>query len=118
MTGDLRPKIKIVQTPLGEAPEWVRESWIGVTIPLVLDEPGVFQGFGVLSGPKTRLGDWWWGVTRRYGPIEGYQVYAAEAVELLGFSKPLAAQWWRQDASHLLRPGQTFIFDTGSCRKL
>lgn len=114
---DPRPRIKIVQTPLGEAPEWVREAWIGVTIPLVVAEARGYQGFGVLTGPKSWFACWWRLITRQTEPVEGYLVSAAEAVELLAFSRPQAAQRWRQNAPHLLGPKAHFVFDTAACKR-
>jgi hypothetical protein len=46
--------IRIVRAPAGEAPLWVRESWIGIELPLVGGrQPRVGQGVGALTGPKT-----------------------------------------------------------------
>jgi len=50
--------IRIKSIPSGEAPEHIRQAWIGVVIPVPprLTERRNFLGFGVLSGPKSRLG--------------------------------------------------------------
>lgn len=118
MTRDPRPRIRIVQAPIGEAPLWVREAWIGVELPVLVATPQVFETWGVLTSPKTWISYWW---RRLFGPsnkVEGYAVYSAEAIELLGFRQPLAAQWWRQNAPGFTHPRAQFIFDEPACLRL
>jgi hypothetical protein len=43
-------RIRIVSAPPGEAPQWVREQWIGCELPLVARMAiGTFSGVGVLK---------------------------------------------------------------------
>ncbi len=51
-------KIRIVACPPGEAPQAVREAWIGLELPLPPGRLGHRRGWlttGVVSGPRT----WW-----------------------------------------------------------
>ncbi len=55
-------KIRIVACPPGEAPQAVREAWIGLELPLPPGRLGHRRGWlttGVVSGPRT----WWQRVT-------------------------------------------------------
>ncbi len=77
------PSIRIVKTPPGQAPQWVREAWIGVEIPLPRQEGG-----GVSMGVRGGSPD-----SRNRG---GYQVDTATAIERLRSSNRGAAEWWDQ----------------------
>lgn len=108
-------RIRIIQRPEGEAPEWVRDAWIGLELPLLHPEPITTPGVGVLSGPKTWLG---WMIRRFTGRFErftGYLVDANDAVLRLEKRNPTAAIWWRTHAGALVAPGGEFIFDTAAC---
>jgi hypothetical protein len=72
----------VESTPLGEAPAWVRESWVGLTLPFV---DIALCGIGVLSGTVTDD-----------PPILSYRVPEADAISLLQVKSPTAAQWWRE----------------------
>ncbi|MEI8337934.1 MAG: hypothetical protein WCF92_02175 [bacterium] len=75
--------IKIISTPPGQAPEWVREKWIGVEIPVPMQalEPGLQMG--VKGGKPENSG--------------GYQVNTSEAIEALRKKSPEAAEWWEEN---------------------
>jgi hypothetical protein len=107
--------LKITSVPPGEAPAWVREKWVGLSLPLA-DEEGAahtFETFGVLSYPKSRIGYYWgrlWGKNKKE---TGYIVYCARAIEVLNQSSPGAATWWRSNAPWVDQPGTTFMFKEG-----
>jgi len=106
--------IHIISPPLGEAPLWVREAWIGLDLPV----RGSVRSFawrtsGVITGPKSLLGKIWAGLTGNFQRIEGYRVSARQAIDILDAKRPDAADWWRQNASHLL--SGNFIFDNAAC---
>ncbi len=109
--------IKIIATPPGEAPQHIREAWMGMVLPLA--SPAVKSGWawGVLTSPKT----YWAQQLRRLlgqGKREsGYCVEAATAIALLARSSPSAAEWWRESTPHLLNPGRNFIFSVESCEE-
>jgi hypothetical protein len=48
-TNDSQP---FIRSPIDEAPEWVRDAWIGVSIPLLIPSRRMVRGFGVLTGPR------------------------------------------------------------------
>lgn len=108
-------KVTIVQRPAGEAPEWVRDAWIGLELPLLcLTEVTVETG-GVLSGPWGRWSCWWARLTGRLGQTTGWAVDSARAIDLLSRKRPDAADWWRTHATRFTVPGQAFIFDSAAC---
>lgn len=106
--------VEIVQPPLGEAPLWVREAWVGLTLPVV--DRRRSASFGVLSGPRTWLGQQIATLTGRSERVDGYWVESALAIELLDRLKPDAALWWRGHCPQFDQPGMIFIFDIPACR--
>jgi hypothetical protein len=105
--------IRIVRAPIGEAPLWVREAWVGLTLPA--RSHGRWTGFGVLTGPRSCLGQLWSRLRGRGQRVEGFSVDAWEAVERLAARNPEAAAWWRREAAALVRPGSVFVFDDAAC---
>lgn len=75
-------KIKIVATPAGQAPLWVREQWVGLVLPV--DEKELFPvpQTGVLGGIPSPEN------------LGGYPVETTEAIRLLGEKSQEAAAWW------------------------
>ena len=47
--------------------------------------------------------------------LDAYAVRSAPAIKLLAQSRPEAADWWRANAPHLLKPWGMFAFDIASC---
>ena len=74
--------IRIIKTPRGEAPESIREAWVGLELPC---HPtlGFCDGHGLLSGKPLEK--------RQYA----FRVPQTEALEILHGSNPVAATWWR-----------------------
>jgi len=108
--------IRIITRPAGEAPEWVRDAWIGLVIPTGQTEPHAFAAFGVLSLPKGRSAEWWAVLTGRALRIDGYTVSAIEAVRILSDRNPEAANWWRANCPLLLEGrGGGLTFQTQEC---
>lgn len=108
--------IRIVRPPAGEAPLWVREAWVGLDLPLIGERaPKSFIGVGVLSGSKSYLGSLWQLLRGKVTRVTGYAVEASKAVGILAESNPSAAQWWQENAPHIIRPGRIFIFDEDAC---
>jgi hypothetical protein len=93
-------KIKIIATPSGEAPEWVRKEWIGLELPVV--EVDIENGiqFGVVKGgPPQNLG--------------GYSVETTNAIKILKEQSPEAAQWWLENP--LLKFMDVLVFKKEFC---
>lgn len=110
-----RRAVKIIRRPEGEAPEWVRDAWIGLVLPLAVDDVVTSAAFGVLSMPRNRLAEWWRLRTRKFDTVTGYVVDAGLAIDLLAETQPEAADWWRTHCPFFCKPGQTFIFDLPAC---
>src|SRR5215469_5604551 len=106
-------KVRIVALPPGEAPQWVREKWIGLELPIV-GQGGVYRGVGVTSRP-TFLGRLWRTFSGKAEMIDGYVVDARRAVEILEAAHPEAAAWWRENTPRILAQGRRFIFKRDSC---
>lgn len=108
--------VRITQRPEGEAPDWVRDAWIGLTLPTTHRTVRVWYGFGVLSGPHDAYRQWFSFFRRgRKQRVAGYRVNAKAAVDLLGVSHPQAAQWWREHVAVLLDGTRDFVFDAEAC---
>lgn len=109
--------IKIVATPPGEAPQHIREAWVGLVLPLAA--PSVRNGWvgGVLTGPRT-YGEHLLRRLLGQGRREtGYLVNVAVAVSLLERLNPSAAGWWRENAPNMVVPGRNFMFSAGVCEE-
>ena len=107
--------ITIVRRPIGEAPIWVRDAWIGLSLPTAQTSPRTWRGMGVLTGPTNaflQIRDVLLGRTLR---VSGYAVDACTAVELLAEKDPAAAQWWKDNVPELLGKKQGFVFDADAC---
>ncbi len=111
-----KPCLTIVKRPIGEAPEWVRDAWIGLQLPLARRGQRTWWTHGVLTGQKGWLAITWALVTGELESTSGYAVSAATAVELLSKNNGRAAKWWRQNAATRITKGKLFIFDAAACR--
>ena len=107
--------IIIVRRPSGEAPEWVRDAWIGMTLPLLVQKRRKWRGVGVLSGPARYLPKLWAVITGNSLRVEGFVVRAPDAIERLERHNPDAARWWRTHAPHMMRRRAGFIFEAVAC---
>ena len=111
-------KIKITSSPVGDAPSEVRAAWIGLTLPLVVEQRGSWKGFGVLSSPKTLISQMFMMLVGRAYKIDGYIVDAHNAVSQLALHNPKAAEWWFRNAPKAIAEGQNFIFDAQACEEI
>jgi hypothetical protein len=98
--------LRIVRTPPGEAPEAIRQAWIGVELPLRSGEtqPQNHPMVGVLSLRSS-------GCATAYG----YSVDGHSALEALAHHSPTAAQWWRKNAPQVLDRGYQLWFPPDVC---
>jgi hypothetical protein len=109
--------IRIVKRPSGQAPEHIRDAWIGLTLPVAPNHSRIAEarGFGVLSIPRSRLAAWW---KARFGSgqhVRGYMVDPASAVNLLKKTNPLAAAWWLTNTPRVFEPERYLVFDQECC---
>lgn len=86
-------RFKIIAMPPGQAPEWVRKEWIGLELPMIPMESVLFQ-VGVFGGTPEKL--------------DGYPADAQVAIDLLSKKSPKAAEWWRDNAPHVLADSLVF----------
>jgi hypothetical protein len=107
--------IRITGVPPGEAPQWVREKWVGLVLPLTKNRPLTAYTSGVLSGPPNRLAAVWWGLLGRLEQQSGYAVDATAALGILERTAPDAASWWRENVPRLLSRRRKFLFRTSDC---
>ena len=108
-------KVRIVASPPGEAPQQVRDAWIGLELPT--SGRRFFLTSGVLSGPR----NWWQRllalVLGRLHLESGYAVNALVAVDILATKDTRAATWWRDHCADLLDGKRQFLFTTQVCEK-
>ena len=88
--------IRIVSTPPGQAPEWVRKQWVGVEIPLAEQKSGGIQMVARGGKPEN---------------TGGYQVDTIKAVEALQKKSPRAAKWWEENVPLAAIPQLVFSKD-------
>ncbi len=98
--------IRIIARPDGEAPEAIRDAWIGLELPLVHPEPVDTLGFGVLTGPKHRWLEILLCHLGRAQKVSGYVVPADQAIQRLAAKDPTAAIWWRRTPHVTSRPAR------------
>lgn len=92
-----QPTVRIVSAPVGEPPDWVRDAWIGLDLPLSWPEISNVTTFGVVSGPRSLLSTLWYRVIGRGEKQSGYIVKYADAMKVLRETRPDAALWWDQN---------------------
>jgi hypothetical protein len=110
--------VRIIATPPGEAPLAVREAWCGLVLPIVGEGPSSVFTQGVLTGPRGCLPSLAALLLGRFKRELGYRVVAAEAITILGASRPEAAAWWRENTPDLLQAGRLLIFHAHVCELL
>lgn len=110
--------IRITAIPPGEAPQNVREAWVGLRLPLPLwrARPKPWRSAGVLTGPKTIFARVSALLSGRLSRSEGYAVRVTDAIAVLERVRPDAAAWWRENTPHLVRPGKVFVFAAELCQ--
>ena len=96
-------KIRVIKRPEGEAPDWVRDAWIGLIIPLA-EDGGVGEGktFGTLTGESQ-------------GYSLGFRITPKTAVGVLEEHHPDAASWWKERCPTIWKEGATFRFQLDEC---
>ncbi|HTD52198.1 MAG TPA: hypothetical protein VK780_04160 [Thermoanaerobaculia bacterium] len=114
------PRIRIIAIPPGEAPQWVREQWVGLELPLAQRSRRARSRsvFGVLSGPRGMLTRWLAILSRRARRESGYAVRVSDAVAVLGSKSPEAASWWRTNVPDMRSPFRCFLFSESVCQVL
>src|SRR5882762_4357280 len=91
-------QLRITSVPPGEAPLWVREKWVGLSLPLAQRKAQARSLFtsGVLSGPRgffASIGALLAGKLQRRS---GFVVETQAAIAVLATSSPEAAAWGKR----------------------
>lgn len=107
--------IKIVSRPVGETPEWIRDAWIGLSLPTPQSAPRSFRAvsFGHLA--KSRLPMLGHMLLGRSYRLNGYVVNAKAAFDRLAETRPEAAEWWRNNAPNWIDARRFILFDADAC---
>lgn len=94
-------RIRIVNTPPGQAPEWVRKEWVGLELPVEEDSPGSEKStqIGARGGKPENLG--------------GYPIRTSDAINSLREKSQQAAEWWETNLPLEVVP--TFVFKKEAC---
>jgi hypothetical protein len=113
-------RIRIIAIPPGEAPQWVREQWVGLELPLAQRSRRARprRVFGVLSGPRGLLARWLAILGGRASRESGYAVPVLDAVAVLESKSPEAAAWWRTNVPEMTSPFRCFLFSESVCQVL
>jgi len=102
-----RALIRITALPPGEAPEAVRRAWIGLELPLIV---GQVQTENITAQQAVSH--------QTVHAPHGYAVEGPAAIAILAAASPDAADWWRQNAPHVLASGYQLIFPAIVCERL
>jgi hypothetical protein len=113
-------KVRIIDVPPGEAPRWVRKAWVGLVLPLAPEEAGPrrARASGVLTGPRGFLERFWRMLVDPPPASWQYVIDADVAIDILAEANPEAAEWWEENAPHLLGTGRSFGFAEDVCEEL
>lgn len=97
-------RIRIIETPPGQAPQWVRNEWVGLTLPLEENAPAADEGIqmGIAGG--------------RPENADGFSVLTQDAMGILGEKSQEAVQWWEDNLPLAFIP--RFIFRKEVCELL
>ena len=87
--------IRIVKTPEGEAPLWVRQAWIGCEMPLM----------GTATDPV--------GLFSRVPVQDGYCVKGGDAISALLDISPRARGWWIENLPNVYE--RILVFNYSAC---
>jgi hypothetical protein len=98
-------KIEIIARPPGQAPEWVRDAWIGIKLPVSEEQPGLDATLrGVVDLENTSEN------------ANGYAVDGFEAFDLLKKHNSDAALWWQENAATALLG--KLVFKRDVCKEI
>lgn len=96
--------IRIIGVPSGEAPDWVREAWVGLELP-VADPRMITEDIIIVEV-----------LTRQLSEIKPrYPVLVDDALECLERNSHVAAQWWHELYTRRGWSSEIFFFDSEVC---
>ena len=90
--------VRITSRPGGEAPEAIRDKWVGLVLPVDTRSDGMYLS-GVVTGKNL--------------PPQGngYAVRWPDAMNILGRSHPEAREWWERNSL----PCEGLVFFESCC---
>ena len=110
------PSVLILAPPAGQAPQWVREAWVGLALPTNDEKSRSRQAVGILDGERGIRGWLRRALSSPQFVINGFEVPSAGAIAILEQADPKAAAWWGNHAPDFLWPEATFIFEEEVCQ--
>jgi hypothetical protein len=110
-------RVRIIDTPPGEAPLEVRQAWKGLVLPVAQGQrgPSTWWSAGVLTGPRNAVTRWLRAMFGRFDRAYGYPVESRLAFEALKLHAPDAESWWRANTPHLYEAGRCLLFHASAC---
>lgn len=115
MTDHKQAYVRIIAIPPGEAPESVRNAWVGLELPLDGgSELQTVHSSGVLSGPRGFLRSLFGLASGSVKESIGWVVRVKSAMKILAVHAPEAESWWRINAPRLFEGDRTLVF-SASC---
>lgn len=87
-------RIRIISTPAGQAPEWVRQQWVGLELPIT-DEEVAYDAFT----EEQRRGEYKGALGGAPEPenMGGFHVQTRKVIEALSEKSLEAANWWKKN---------------------
>ncbi len=101
-------RIRIIAVPPGEAPQSVRQSWVGLELPLAPGQrgsPRMLAAEGVLSDHPG-------------GTVLGYVVEGKTAIRALELHDAAAAAWWRENVPEVMSSQYQLGFPAEVCQRV
>ena len=111
-------KIHVIAVPRGDAPDEIRQAWVGLTLPLAEGETGsrAFSSDRLCTSLRSRLWYLWLVLTWRKPP--DFRVYIVDhnvAFETLSRASPFALNWWRENRPYLFEQKLKVAFYVEEC---
>jgi hypothetical protein len=103
-------KIRIIKDPGGEAPEFVRNAWIGLVLTLDRDSPQPSKQIACNVASGEALLD----------PLSVYTVNSGHAIGVLAAAKASVEvrTWWFVNTPYMIHPEMSLLFPVECCEVL
>ena len=108
--------IEITDVPPGAAPDWVRQTWVGMQLKAVQSTPVTMPTVSMRGGQKSKLSIIWNMLSGQATTRTGYIVNARDAIGLMALKNEEAAQWCIDNTPLALDPKQVLLFEQSCCR--
>lgn len=108
--------VEITACPEGDAPKWVREQWVGMTLELAAKGIHEIEAVGVLSKTQSFWSRLFFGANSSSYCMKAYKIDGAQAVSRLRHVSSEAAEWWHNNVPDTCVPGSVLLFEEEVCR--